>query len=509
MADKFDAASSRHPVASELCAEAFSAAGSEAFGAASSGAAGFLTAEGSRTVEGSRAADGSSAAAGSSTASSPQNHPDDFDPTPVSAWQILLIFLRLGCTSFGGPVAHLAFFQSEFVDKRRWLSASAYADLVALCQFLPGPASSQVGMALGWQQAGWRGALAAWFGFTMPSALLLIAAALGLVQGAWVNHGAQLGLLLVTMAVVAQALWSMQRSLCKGWRERAIALVVAVCLLGLGGGLALQLLILALVAVLGGWWLQAGRVAALRDDKPALANQPVATASRLTRSRVTAKRVMLGCLGLLGALLLLTPCLVLQWPDSLLWQLTDKLLRAGSLGVGGGHVVLPWLHSEFVGSGMVSEQLLASGYGITQAMPGPLFSVAALLGAASSLAVSPSPLLAIAYGLWALCVMFLPAWLLVLAAMPYWQQLRRHAWLQNMLQAVNAAVVGLLFVAWLSLWPPTLALTVPFGQPPALMLASLAGIVLVAAWLLQRRLLPVWLLVVGFALGFSQVVSQI
>ncbi len=132
--------------------------------------------------------------------------------TVASLWQILLIFLRLGCTSFGGPVAHLAFFQTEFVEKRRWLSASAYAELVALCQFLPGPASSQVGMALGWQQAGWRGALMAWAGFTLPSALLLMAAAIGLLHGAVLNAGAQLGLLLVTMAVVAQALWTMQRS---------------------------------------------------------------------------------------------------------------------------------------------------------------------------------------------------------------------------------------------------------------------------------------------------------
>jgi chromate transporter len=158
---------------------------------------------------------------------------------------------------------------------------------------------------------------------------------------------------------------------------------------------------------------------------------------------------------------------------------------------------------------MVSEQLLASGYGITQAMPGPLFSVAALLGAASSVAVSPSPLLAIGYGLWALWMMFLPAWLLVLAAMPYWQQLRRHAWLQRMLQAVNAAVVGLLLVAWLSLWPMALALTAPFAQPIALVLSVLASIVLAAAWLLQRRLVPVWLLVLGFALAFSLGFAQI
>lgn len=435
----------------------------------------------------------------------------------VNLWQIWWIFLRLGCTSFGGPVAHLAFFQTEFVEKRRWLSASAYAELVALCQFLPGPASSQVGMALGWQQAGWRGALMAFAGFTLPSALLLMAAAIGLLHGAVLNAGAQLGLLLVTMAVVAQALWTMQRSLCNGWRERVLALVIAACLLLSGGGLLWQLLLILGVALLGGCLFGVRRSGLTESVAPAnLKARGVEAATSVNRQALSrdnkALRLAIFCLGLLGGLLLLTPWLAQQWPDSLLLQLTDRLLRAGSLVFGGGHVVLPWLHSEFVGSGMVSDQLLASGYGITQAMPGPLFSVSALLGTASSLAAGASPWLAFGYGIWALLVMFLPAWLLVLAAMPYWQQLRAQPRLQAMLRAVNAAVVGLLLVAWLQLWPSLLAspllassgLTslwpnlangsawsldsvVPLG---AALLALLASVLL-----LHQRWLPVWGLV--------------
>lgn len=449
----------------------------------------------------------------------------------VSLWQIWWIFLRLGCTSFGGPAAHLAFFQHEFVEKRRWLNASAYAELVALCQFLPGPASSQVGMALGWQQAGWRGALMAFAGFTLPSALLLMAAAIGLLHGAVLNSGAQLGLLLVTMAVVAQALWTMQGSLCNGWRERVLALVVAACLLLSGGGLLWQLLLMLGVALLGGYLFglrrsgltehvtQAAPKTLHAEPAPSHDRQaPPCNHQALSRdSKVL--RLAIFCLGLLGCLLLLTPWLAQQWPESLLLQLTDRLLRAGSLVFGGGHVVLPWLHSEFVGSGLVSEQLLASGYGITQAMPGPLFSVSALLGTASSLAAGASPLLAMGYGMWALLVMFLPAWLLVLAAMPYWQQLRAQPRLQAMLRAVNAAVVGLLLVAWLQLWPSLLAspllassgLTslwpnlangsawsldafVPLG---AAVLALLGSVLL-----LQQRWLPVWSIVaLAAALG--------
>ena len=451
----------------------------------------------------------------------------------VNLWQIWWIFLRLGCTSFGGPVAHLAFFQTEFVEKRRWLSASAYADLVALCQFLPGPASSQVGMALGWQQAGWRGALLAFAGFTLPSALLLMAAAIGLLHGAVLNAGAQLGLLLVTMAVVAQALWSMQRSLCRGLRERVLALVVAGCLLLTGGGLLWQLLLMLCVVVLsvaprGVVWQRGDRQHSAVSAQPSstaavsAATQPSSAApapslalshqcqeqsdQRQALTSAGKARLAMVCLGLLTGLLLLTPWLAQQWPDSLLLQLTDRLLRAGSLVFGGGHVVLPWLHSEFVGSGLVSEQLLASGYGMTQAMPGPLFSVSALLGTASSLAAGASPLLAMGYGIWALLVMFLPAWLLVLAAMPYWQQLRAQPRLQAMLQAVNAAVVGLLLVAWLQLWPSLLASPLlANGNASVQGFLSAQGIVtsLGAAvfalvsliWLLQQRWLPVWGLV--------------
>lgn len=469
--------------------------------------------------------------------------------TAASLWQILLIFLRLGCTSFGGPVAHLAFFQTEFVEKRRWLSASAYADLVALCQFLPGPASSQVGMALGWQQAGWRGALLAFAGFTLPSASLLMAAAIGLLHGAVLNAGAQLGLLLVTMAVVAQALWSMQRSLCRGLRERVLALVVAGCLLLTGGGLLWQLLLMLCVVVLsvalrgaamrgmalrGVVWQRGDRQHSAGSAQPSSAaavssaTQPSSAAPAPSlalshqcqeqsdqRQGLTTQgktRLAMVCLGLLTGLLLLTPWLAQQSPDSLLLQLTDRLLRAGSLVFGGGHVVLPWLHSEFVGSGMVSEQLLASGYGMTQAMPGPLFSVSALLGTASSLAAGASPLVAVGYGIWALLVMFLPAWLLVLAAMPYWQQLRAQPRLQAMLQAVNAAVVGLLLVAWLQLWPSLLASPLLANGSTSAQgfwsvqgflsaqgcVASLGAAVcaLVSlSWLLQQRWLPVWGLV--------------
>ena len=330
---------------------------------------------------------------------------------------IFSTFLRLGCTSFGGPIAHLGYFRHEFVERRKWLDDGSYADLVALCNFLPGPASSQVGIALGISRRGMLGGLAAWLGFTAPSALILIAfaygyAALGLSSDAGWLHG----LKIVAVAVIAQAIWGMGRTLCPD-RFRATLALAWPTAWG-------QILAIAIGGALGWRFLEPGA-----PHRPEQARFPLS------------KRSALACWILFFGLLLVLPLAAYASKNASLGVL-DSFYRVGSLVFGGGHVVLPLLRNEVVVPGWVTDDVFLAGYGAAQAVPGPLFTFSAYLGTVMS--AGPG---GVAGGLMALAAVFLPAFLLVAGALPYWDSLRRRTGAQSALKGVNAAVVGLLLAA--------------------------------------------------------------
>ncbi|MDO8717939.1 MAG: chromate efflux transporter [Polaromonas sp.] len=384
-----------------------------------------------------------------------------------SAWTVFLVFLRLGLTSFGGPIAHLGYFRNEFVTRRRWLSERSYADLVALCQFLPGPASSQVGMAIGLSRAGFAGALGAWAGFTLPSAVALMLFASGL--SAWgdvLPAGFLHGLKVVAVAVVAQAVWGMARSLCTDTARISIA-AIAACMVLLWTTAWGQVTVLGAAAVLG-----------LILFKPVQdsAHEPLPIAVR--------RRVGALLLVLFFGLLLGLPLLAQAWPGQTL-ALVDAFYRAGALVFGGGHVVLPLLQAEVVPHGWVSNDTFLAGYGAAQAVPGPLFTYAAFLGAA----MNPSPNGWIG-GLVCLLAIFLPSFLLVAGALPFWEQLRRNVRTQAALAGVNAAVVGLLLAA---LYQPVWLSAVFKPQD--------FGLVVLAFVALMHWKLPPWLVVLGTGLA--------
>jgi chromate transporter len=337
---------------------------------------------------------------------------------------IFAIFLRLGLTSFGGPVAHLGYFRDEFVKRRAWLDDHAYGDLVALSQFLPGPASSQVGIGLGLLRGGLPGALAAWLGFTLPSAIVLVLFGLALTHwgtgggGAWLH-----GLKVVAVAVVAQALWGMGKSLCPD-RPRASLAVAAAAVACWQPGVLGQVGVMLVGALLGALWL---------EPAGALPHSPFPV--RLS------KRGGVLALLLFAALLAGLPLLAQQ--GGYLVRLFDSFFRAGALVFGGGHVVLPVLQAEVVPRGWLSNDAFLAGYGAAQAVPGPLFTFAAYLGAVSTQA--PNGWLGAAV---ALVAIFLPGFLLVLGCLPLWEGLRRHPRMQRAMLGVNAAVVGLLLAAF-------------------------------------------------------------
>mgnify|MGYP001036458337 FL=1 len=342
-------------------------------------------------------------------------------------------FLRLGLTAFGGPVAHLAYFRTEFVGRRGWVSDARYGELVALCQFLPGPASSQVGMAIGMERAGLRGALAAWLGFTLPSALVLLALAEALARyPGLAQSGAVHGLKIAAVAVVAQAVWSMARSLCPDAPRAALAVLAAAGTLWVptAGALLAALLVCAL---LGRWWLHGAAAAAPLPD--AQEPPPDRRAERLRR-RWAGAALLAFCL----------PLALLPWwaahSGEPLAAVLSGVYRAGALVFGGGHVVLPLLEASVVPAGLLTQADFLAGYGAAQAVPGPLFSVAAYLGAFLPGAWHGWPGAALL-----LCTIFLPGFLVLAAALPFWSALRGRPGLQAALAGVQAGVVGLLLGA--------------------------------------------------------------
>ena len=386
--------------------------------------------------------------------------------TERSAWHVFIVFLTLGLTSFGGPAAHLSHFRDELVIRRRWLSEQRYADLVALCQFLPGPASSQVGIALGLYRSGYAGALAAWLGFTLPSAFALILLALGMQQyNNAIGPGALQGLKIVAVAVVLQAIWGMSKSFCTDALRISIMVATASVVLLLPSAFT-QIAVLLAAALLG-----------ILLFKPS--SMPNTESVPLVLNRTGGIFWLL----LFFALLLLLPLLAALYPQSML-LLIDKFYRVGALVFGGGHVVLPLLEQEIVANHLMSKELFLAGYGATQAVPGPLFTFSAFLGA-----VIPTSEPAWLTGLICLTAIFLPSFFFVFGALPFWEILRSNRYMQQALIGVNAAVVGLLLAAlYQPIWSTTIlsAQDFTFG-----MLAFIA---------LMFWKLPPWLVVLSGAL---------
>ena len=342
-------------------------------------------------------------------------------PTEGSAREVLLAALRLGLTSFGGPIAHIGYFRHEYVERRRWLDEATFADLVALCQFLPGPASSQLGIAIGTRRAGLAGGLASWVGFTLPSAVVLVlfglfAASTDLSGAGWLH-----GLKLAAVAVVGHAVWAMARSLTPDWPRRAVAAAAAAVAVAWTSPVAHVGIIVAGALI--------GRLA-LRVS-PGV--QAVAGRPGLSRRSGAALLVAFGLL--LGGL----P--VVRSADQAV-ALFEAFYRAGALVFGGGHVVLPLLHASVVDPGWVSEDLFLAGYGAAQAVPGPLFTFAAYLGTVAG----PSPN-GVGGAVVALAGIFLSSFLLVWGALPFWDRLRASPAARRSIAGTNAAVVGILLAA--------------------------------------------------------------
>lgn len=344
--------------------------------------------------------------------------------TPGTWTEVLAIFLRLGLTSFGGPVAHLGYFREEFVAKRRWIDDRTYADIVALCQFLPGPASSQVGIAIGLSRAGYAGAFAAWTGFTLPSAIALMAFAYGVdALGGFGGSGWLHGLKIAAVAVVAQAVLGMMRTLTPDRERATIAVVTAVVVLALPSAWSLVAMILV-GGVLG--------TALLRADAPTdHVSLPLPVGRRTGAVLLVIFFVLLAGLPLLAAA-----------TSSQSIKLIDAFYRAGSLVFGGGHVILPLLQESVVPPGWVNRDIFLAGYGAAQAVPGPLTTFAAYLGAI----MEPEPN-GVAGAALCLVAVFVPSFLLVIGALPFWEELRRRSTAQAALRGVNAAVVGILLAA--------------------------------------------------------------
>ncbi len=389
-------------------------------------------------------------------------------PEPHSSLgEVLRVFLRLGLTSFGGPIAHLGYFRTEFVERRKWLDEKTYADLIALSQFLPGPASTKVGIAVGFFRDGYAGALTAWAGFTLPSALALVLFAYGVGRfGDALGSGWLHGLKVVAVAVVAQAVLGMMRSLAPDRDRATVAVAAAVIVLAFPTAWG------QIGAIILGF---AAGVTMLHVNVPA---DHVSLPLKVGR---TAGVVLLT---VFFAILLGLPLLIAVVPNHSL-QLFEAFYRAGSLVFGGGHVVLPLLQASVVPPGWVSNDAFLAGYGAAQAVPGPLFTFAAYLGAV----MGPQPNGWLGATL-CLVAMFLPSFFLTIGALPFWDELRRRPAAQSALRGVNAAVVGLLLAA---LYNPVWTSGISSGADFAL---AIAGFLLLFMWKV-----PPWLVVVLSAIG--------
>ena len=386
--------------------------------------------------------------------------------------EVLRIFLRLGLTSFGGPIAHLGYFREEFVVRRRWLDDAAYTDLVALCQFLPGPASSKVGFSIGLMRAGYAGGLAAWAGFTLPSAVALVSFAYGAAAlSGPIGIGLIHGLKLVAVSIVAQAVVGMARTLCPDLARASIAAAAALVILFSNSSIA-QIAVIVVGGLIGLW---------LCGDGASIPAEP------LVRAIPVSRRTAMISLAAFGLLLIGLPAAerLGGGPGVALF---DSFYRSGALVFGGGHVVLPLLRDAFVTPGWVSDGTFLAGYAAAQAIPGPLFSFAAFLGAV----VQPSPhgLAGAALGLIAI---FLPGMLILVGTLPFWSALRARRGTRAALRGINAAVVGLLAAALYNpVWTGSVKNAVDLG-------VALLGFVLLSVW----RTSALWVVMLGAAAGIA------
>jgi chromate transporter len=405
-------------------------------------------------------------------ADAPQSTEGGATGTQGNPLEVLLAFLKLGVSAFGGPIAHLGYFRNEFVRRRAWLDEATYADLVALCQFLPGPASSQTGFAIGLMRAGPLGALAAWTGFTLPSAILMTVIAMGAaaMRGP-IAQGALHGLKLVAVAVVAQAVFGMARTLTPDARRAAIALVAV----GLVTTLPAAFATLAAITL--------GALAGLM-----LCRAPANAAPAQTRSFHVSRPAGIVALALYLVLLVGGPAVAALAHSDVVARF-DAFYRSGALVFGGGHVVLPLLKQALVDPGWIGQDAFLAGYGAAQAMPGPLFTFGAYLGAA--MPTAPNGIAGAAFGLVAL---FLPGLLILIAALPFWSMLRDLLAAQAAMRGANAAVVGILGAALYNpLWTSSVL-------TPADFTTALAGFVLLVAF----RAPPIAVVALGLLVGVGR-----
>jgi chromate transporter len=387
------------------------------------------------------------------------------EKTPL---EVLGVAGRLGIISFGGPIAHIGYFHQEYVVRRKWLDEQSYADLVALCQMIPGPASSQLGFAIGIQRAGVLGGLAAWAGFTLPSAMALVVFAL-LVHGSEAHTAGLLhGLMVVAVAVVAQAVWTMSRTVASDARGASIAFVAAIVSVILPSSTTqISLIIAGAIAGLGLLRLSPG------DGHP-----------RSAGFKSIAPAAAVSCLAAFFVLLLGLP--VLRAVTHSQWvAVVDSFYRSGSLVFGGGHVVLPLLQREVVPSGWMTDATFLAGYGAAQAVPGPLFTFAAYLGAL----LQPAPNGVLGAGV-ALLAIYLPSFLLVVGLLPFYDLLRSRQEVRSALLGVNAAVIGILLAA---LYTPVWTSAI---KNPADFAIGLAAFLLLIVWKV-----PPWIIVLGGAIA--------
>jgi chromate transporter len=389
-------------------------------------------------------------------------------PDRGSVGEVFWAFLKLGVTSFGGPIAHLGYFRNELVVRRKWIDEAGYGDLIALCQFLPGPASSQVGFALGVQRGGGLlGGIAAWFAFTLPSAIIMFGFAVGAAAFAGpAAEGVLHGLKLVAVAVVAQAVWGMARTLTPDATRAGIAFAALAIVVSFSGSWA-QLAAIVVGALAGLWLCRGAQTAAAgRLDFPVTRRAGIAAL-------------------ILFAVFFVVPPLIATATGNQALQVFDAFYRSGALVFGGGHVVLPLLQAEVVAPGWVTNEAFLSGYGVAQAVPGPLFSFAAYLGAV----VGPEPH-GLAGAVIALVALALPGLLLVYGALPFWDGLRRQQPAQALMRGANAAVVGILGAAFYNpVWSSAVL-------KPADFALAVGGFLLLVIWKL-----PPWVVVVVLAAG--------
>jgi chromate transporter len=385
----------------------------------------------------------------------------------IPARQVFAAFLRLGLTSFGGPIAHIGYFRDEFVTRRKWLNDESYADLVALCQFLPGPASSQVGIGIGLAKSGLAGAVAAWIGFTLPSAIALFLFALGILAlGDKIDTGLLHGMKVVAVAVVAQAIWGMAKTLCPDAPRATIAVAAAIGALAVPTPLG-QISVIVLAGLIG---------LMVMDAKP--------DNGQVTFGIPVKKSLAISCLILFFTILLGLPALNQAFPSQGL-AMADAFYRSGSLVFGGGHVLLPLLQSEVVPPGWVSQDAFLVGYGAAQAVPGPLFTFAAYLGAV----MEPEPNGIVGAAI-CLIAIFASSFLLVTGVFPFWDSLRRLPKMRQALIGINAAVVGLLGAAFYDpVWTSAI-------RGPGDFSLALAAFVLLVFWKV-----PPWAVVILTAIG--------